>query len=127
MPARLYLGGVYAARHENVRALALWQSLLADTPSDAPWRAALIDRIAALSATSGQAPDVGAMVAGLAARLRARPDDSQGWQRLLRAYAVLGDGAKAKAALADARAALKNDSTAMAALAAEAKELKLEK
>jgi cytochrome c-type biogenesis protein CcmH len=127
IPARLYLGAVYAARHENARALVLWQSLLADTPTDAPWRAALIDRIAALSASSGQAPDIGAMVAGLAERLRAHPRDPQGWQRLVRAYAVLGDRAKASAALVDARAALKSDSTAQAALNGEAKELKLEK
>jgi cytochrome c-type biogenesis protein CcmH len=127
LPARLYLGAVYAARHENARALALWQSLLADTPPDAPWRAGLIDRIAALGASSGQAPDIGAMVAGLAARLRAQPNDPQGWQRLVRAYVVLGDGAKANAALADARSALKKDPSAMAALTAEAKELKLQK
>src|SRR6202789_3469390 len=127
LPARLYLGAVYAARHENGRALALWQSLLADTPPDAPWRAGLIDRIAALSASSGQAPDIAAMVAGLAARLRAQPNDPQGWQRLVRAYVVLGDSAKANAALADARSALKQDSSAMAALNVEAKELKLQK
>jgi len=125
--ARLYLGSVYAARHDTARALVLWRSVLADTPADAPWRAALVDRIAALSASSGQAPDIGAMVASLAQRLRAHPQDPDGWQRLVRAYAVLGDGAKAKAALAEGRAALKSDPAALAQLDAESKELKLEK
>ena len=67
------------------------------------------------------------MVAGLAARLKAQPDDAQGWQRLVRAYAVLGDNAKAIAALSDARKAMAKNPDALTALDAEAKELKLEK
>ncbi|GGF33424.1 cytochrome c-type biogenesis protein CycH [Aliidongia dinghuensis] len=38
------------------------------------------------------------MVEGLAARLEAHPDDLAGWQRLARAYVVLGEGQKAEAA-----------------------------
>ena len=38
------------------------------------------------------------MVEGLAARLQANPDDLPGWQRLARAYVVLGEGQKAEAA-----------------------------
>jgi len=125
--ARFYLGLAYASRRDVPRALALWESLLADTPPTAPWRAMLIDRIAALKASTGEAPDIAAMVAGLAARLRASPNDPQGWQRLVRAYAVLGDAAKAQDALADARGALKNNPVALAAISGEAKELKLEK
>jgi cytochrome c-type biogenesis protein CcmH len=44
------------------------------------------------------------MVASLAARLQAHPDDPGGWVRLVRAYAVLGDTAKRDAAYATARA-----------------------
>ena len=40
---------------------------------------------------------------GLAARLRTRPDDPEGWARLVRAYAVLGREAELQAALAHAR------------------------
>jgi cytochrome c-type biogenesis protein CcmH len=40
------------------------------------------------------------MVEGLAARLQAAPDDAAGWQRLGRAYRVLGEKEKAEAALA---------------------------
>jgi len=125
--ARYYLGFAYASRRDVPRALALWESLLADTPPTAPWRVMLIDRIAALKASTGAAPDIAAMVSGLAERLRASPNDPQGWQRLIRAYAVLGDAAKAQGALADARSALKDNPAALAALGNEAKELKLEK
>jgi cytochrome c-type biogenesis protein CcmH len=61
------------------------------------------------------------MVAALAARLKTDPNDAQGWQRLIRAYSVLGDKTKAQAALANARAAMKSNATALAALNAEAK------
>jgi cytochrome c-type biogenesis protein CcmH len=39
------------------------------------------------------------MVAGLAARLQTNPDDPEGWVRLVRAYAVLGETEKREAAL----------------------------
>ena len=49
------------------------------------------------------------MVAGLAARLQQNGDDIDGWERLLRAYMVLGERAKAQAAAGDARKALAGD------------------
>jgi len=125
--ARYYLGMAFVAHGENAKAIAMWQSLVADAPPNAPWRQELVDRIAALTASSGAAPpDIGAMVAGLDARLKQNPDDPAGWQRLVRAYHVLGDDAKARTALADGRAALAKNADALAALSAEAKELKLE-
>jgi len=65
------------------------------------------------------------MVQSLAARLSLHPDDPEGWQRLIRSYAVLGARDKAVAALADARRALRNNPAALAQLAREAGELKL--
>jgi cytochrome c-type biogenesis protein CcmH len=124
--ARYFLGLAYASRHENGKAAALWQSLLADAKTPTLHNE-LIDRLAALKAQNGQAPDISAMVAGLAARLKTNPDDPEGWQRLIRAYAVLGDADKAQQALADARAALKDNKAAMAAIDQEAKELNLTK
>jgi len=123
--ARYYLGQVYASRNDSARALALWRSLLADTPPNAPWRAALVDRIAMLTAQGGGGPDISVMVQSLAARLSLHPDDPEGWQRLIRSYAVLGARDKAVAALADARRALRNNPAALAQLAREAGELKL--
>ncbi len=125
--ARYFLGFAYAARGQNAKAIALWQSLLKDAPANASYRQELIDRIAALSASSGGTPDIAAMVAGLAARLKGQPNDAPGWQRLVRAYAVLGDKPKANAALKDARKAMAKNADALAALKAEAIELRLEK
>jgi cytochrome c-type biogenesis protein CcmH len=123
--ARYYLGQAYAARRDNTAALAMWRSLLADAPPGAPWRGLVIDRVASLTAQAGQAPDIAAMVERLAARLKSQPADAEGWQRLMRAYAVLGDAAKARSALGEARTALKNDPTALSALADTARSLHL--
>ncbi len=106
--ARYYLGLAYAARGQNMMAQALWESLLAEAPPNAPWRGELIDRLAALKAAGGQAPDISAMsVRG--SWLRAsepQPNDLQGWERLIRAYAVLGDERQgACSALTNARKA----------------------
>ncbi|MBS0536860.1 MAG: c-type cytochrome biogenesis protein CcmI [Proteobacteria bacterium] len=49
------------------------------------------------------------MVARLAERLKENGDDVAGWQRLLRAYMVLGERDKAKSAAGDARKALASD------------------
>jgi cytochrome c-type biogenesis protein CcmH len=119
--SRFYLGQVYALRGDRSRALAMWNSLLADTPANTQLHEALVDRIAALTSQSGGAPDIAAMVAGLAARLKANPNDAQGWQRLIRAYSVLGDKTKAQTALTDARAAMKSNAPALKAIDAEAK------
>jgi cytochrome c-type biogenesis protein CcmH len=127
LKARYYMGVDYAARGDNARAIAVWESLLQDIPPETQIHGVLVDRIAALKSTSGGAPNIAAMVESLAARLKAEPDDPEGWQRLIRAYTVLGDQNKAHAALADARIALRADPAATAALATEALELKLEK
>ncbi len=126
LAARYFLGFAHAARGDKPGAIALWQSLLADAPANAPYRQELIDRIAVLSAATGNAPDIAAMVAGLAARLKANPTDPAGWQRLVKAYAVLGQRDRAKTALKDARTALAKDRAALSALSAEAKALALE-
>jgi cytochrome c-type biogenesis protein CcmH len=118
--ARFYLGQVAAQRGDNARALALWSSLLQEIPSSNPLHDMLLNRVAALRAQTGMAPDINAMVEGLAARLKARPNDAPGWARLVRAYSVLGKKKEAQQALLDGRAALKTDAAGLAALNAEA-------
>jgi cytochrome c-type biogenesis protein CcmH len=49
------------------------------------------------------------MVARLADRLKENSNDIEGWQRLLRAYMVLGERDKAQSAASDARRALASD------------------
>src|SRR6185312_5789961 len=59
------------------------------------------------AAFAGKSPEeqkqcIQTMVAGLAERLKANPDDIEGWQRLARSYTVLGQPDKAREALASA-------------------------
>jgi len=125
---RFYLGLAHADRGERDAALALWRDLLADTPPSAPWRRMLVDRIAVLSAGEGGAPDAGAiraMVDGLAQRLNDNPDDAEGWLRLVRSYAVLGEEAKARDALSSAYGAMAGNAEARTKLDTLARELDL--
>ena len=63
------------------------------------------------------------MVDGLEERLKSKPADLDGWQRLIRARAVLGDMDKARRAYASAKEQFKADAPATAALAQSAKQL----
>jgi cytochrome c-type biogenesis protein CcmH len=63
------------------------------------------------------------MVDGLAARLKAKPDDPDGWVELMRARMVLGDPAAAAAAYRDARKALAGPPDRLAMLAQAARQL----
>jgi cytochrome c-type biogenesis protein CcmH len=103
-----------------------WRALLDDAPSDAPWKdlvGAALARVtsgppasggpsAADMAAAENMPEAGrtemirGMVQRLADRLHADGKDADGWMRLVRAYAILGDRDKAKGAAADARRAL---------------------
>jgi cytochrome c-type biogenesis protein CcmH len=126
-PKARYFIGLAAEQDGNTEGAAtIWRALLADAPADAQWtgfvRAALTrvtgvppaapgpnaaDIAAAANMTEDQRADViRGMVAGLAERLRDNGADVEGWLRLVRAYAVLGDRDKAKGAAADAKRAL---------------------
>jgi cytochrome c-type biogenesis protein CcmH len=125
--ARFFVGQALAAHGDKAGALELWNGLLAEAPANSPLHQTLVDRIALLTAQGGgAAPDPKAMVAGLAARLKDNPNDAAGWQRLIRAYSVLGDRAQAQDALATARKTFVGKSDVLTTLDAQAKELKLE-
>ena len=127
-PARFYLGMAKAAHNDRAGAMTLWGSLLADVPATAPLHQILVDRMAMLTSQSGPggAPNPRAMVAMLAERLKADPNDALGWVRLMRAYTVLGETAKAKEALVSARKAFADNKDAQTAFTTAAKALKLE-
>jgi cytochrome c-type biogenesis protein CcmH len=65
------------------------------------------------------------MVESLEARLKVDSRDQDGWQRLIRSWSVLGETAKAEAALAQARKALAGDAKAITELNAFARGLGL--
>lgn len=94
----------------------------AATPAGIPEGGAAI---AALPADQ-QAGMIRSMVERLAGRLAQDGHDAEGWLRLVRAYSVLGEGDKARAALTDARRWLKDDPSALDRLQGLAHELGLE-
>lgn len=91
LETRYWDGRVAVEAGEVARGVAVWRALADDAGLDPARRVALESEIA--QAEGGGSPQVDAAIAGmvdrLAARLRAQPDDPQGWTQLARAYAVL--------------------------------------
>ena len=145
MEPRFYLALAAEQQGDKAKALEGYAKLLADAPADAPFAPMVRERIARLGgeapSASSPAPSPGAaiaamppaeretmirgMVEGLAARLAANGGSLEEWSRLVRAYTVLREPEKARAALDDARKALGANASAMAALEALANELGL--
>jgi cytochrome c-type biogenesis protein CcmH len=127
--ARYYLARGKVADGDVAGGLADWRALMAGLPANDPGRAALAQEIAQVE-TQGRLPSdqpaadqnpqvqgmIAGMVEGLAARLAQSPDDPDGWVRLVRAYAVLGETAKRDAALASATARFKDQPKVLSAL-----------
>jgi cytochrome c-type biogenesis protein CcmH len=125
--ARYFLGLADEQDGNRAGAAARWRAMLEEAPAGAPWvgfvRAAL-GRVTGEPVPEAQGPsdaDVAAaanmndeqrvemirgMVGRLSDRLHAQGGDVEGWLRLVRAYAVLGDRDKAKGAAVEARHAL---------------------
>ncbi|MGZ6019416.1 MAG: c-type cytochrome biogenesis protein CcmI [Phenylobacterium sp.] len=118
LPARFQMAAAKFRDGDKAGAVADWKALLAEMPVSDPRRANVQAAIAhaegepaappAAAAPGGlseeQMTAVRGMVAGLAQRLAASPDDPAGWVQLVKAYAVLGDTQKRDAALKTARA-----------------------
>jgi len=112
LAARFHLARLQIAQGDKAGGLAAWRQLLADLPANDSRRQELTDAIAQVEGApaavqavpEAQLAMIQGMVAGLAQRLKTHPDDPEGWTRLVRAYAVLGDTARRDAALAEARA-----------------------
>ena len=134
--ARFYLALATEQDGKKADAIRDYQSLLADSPPDAPWRSVVSARLAALKGGPAPATDAAAipeaqrpMIEGMVSRLATRLASNGGsvdeWSRLIRAYAVLHEADKAKAALADAHKALASNANAVASLDALARDLGL--
>jgi cytochrome c-type biogenesis protein CcmH len=131
-------------------AATAYRALLDSAPADAPWRAPVLERLTAVDPAQAKklappkpergptADDVAAagqmtpeartqmiagMVAGLEQRLAGDGRDAEGWQKLIRAYVVMGNKDKARIALRNAQAALAGNKDGLAAVNAAAKEL----
>ncbi len=137
LKSKYYIGIAAEQDGDNTKAAAIWIDMLKAGPPDAPWvpvvrealtRIGAAPPVAALppmAQTPGpNAADIAAaggmsekdrgdmirgMVARLAEKLKEDGRDFDGWQRLLRAYVVLGERDKANAAAADARKALASE------------------
>ncbi len=123
--ARYHLARARMAKGEVAAGLTVWRAVQAGLAADDPRAKGLAQEIAAVEKTGHlpepepQAPalaGVGAdqmvfirnMVTSLATRLKASPDDPQGWARLVRSYGVLGDKPAQAQALTEARRLFKN-------------------
>lgn len=149
LKARFFLGLAAEQDGDKPKAATIWRALLEQAPAGAPWietvREALArvgggpPQVAAAPGPSTQEVEAAAgmsaedrnamirgMVAKLADRLKQQGDDLEGWQRLLRAYMVLGERDKAVAAAADAKQALAGNPDKLRRIEDAAKDLGIE-
>ncbi|WP_460449455.1 c-type cytochrome biogenesis protein CcmI [Alsobacter sp. SYSU BS001988] len=142
--ARFYRALAFEQDGATEQALAIYGELASEAPPGSPVRIRLNEKISSLGGSppdqpSGAAADaiasmpagerqdaIRSMVAGLDARLAANGADVEGWLRLVRSYMVLGEPAKARDALARARAALAGDAPGLGRIEALGRELKIE-
>jgi cytochrome c-type biogenesis protein CcmH len=124
--ARYFLGVAAEQDGRGADAGKIWQAILADAPADAPWRGVVQEALARVNGSAPPLPKSAEATAGgmseadrstmihgmvdrLAARLKQNGDDVEGWLRLVRAYTVLKEPEKSRAARDDARRALGQD------------------
>lgn len=134
--ARYYLAKAAIVDGDVGGGLGRWRALLADLPALDARRLTLAAEIDATEragrlsepqtqesapSTSDMTGAIRGMVDSLATRLAAHPDDPDGWVRLVRAYAVLGDDAARDEALGAARRRYAGRPDELAALAEAAK------
>jgi cytochrome c-type biogenesis protein CcmH len=111
--ARFALAQAQVLRGDKAGGVAAFRSIVASLPPGDPRAPSINAAIAeAEGVTAPTAPPQGlsadqltavrGMVQGLSDRLRTSPDDPEGWVRLVRAYAVLGESDKRDAALKSA-------------------------
>jgi cytochrome c-type biogenesis protein CcmH len=142
---RFYLALAQGQDGDTPAAISAWRALLTGAPAEgAPWVDAARAELARLeeqgprggptgadiaAASSLSAEDraglIDGMVASLAERLSAQPNDPEGWARLIRSYVVLGRMDDATTALARAREVFAGDTARQADLAALARSLGL--
>lgn len=149
LKAHFFLGLAAEQDGDRTKAASIWRGMLDGAPADAPWQPMVREALARVGGTSPaiaaapgpSAADVNAaagmnekdrnemvrgMVARLADRLKQNADDLDGWQRLLRAYIVLGERDKALAAAGEAKRAFASDPDKLKRIQDTIKEMGLE-
>jgi cytochrome c-type biogenesis protein CcmH len=137
LKSKYYTGIAAEQDGDKAKAADIWTDMLKDAPPDAAWAPMVREALTRVGGTppaavappiagsaGPSAADVAAagtmsekdrgdmirgMVARLADKLKQDGNDLEGWQRLLRAYMVLGERDKAAAAATDAKKALASD------------------
>lgn len=108
--ARFYLANAKAEAGQRAEAAADLDALLSEMPASDPRRQVVANALAELKGQPEPKGDpaelamIQGMVSRLAGKLETDPNNPDGWVRLVRAYAVLGDTDKRDAAYASARA-----------------------
>ena len=149
--SRFYVGLALEQENKKDEALAAYNDLVKVSPPDAPWLELVNQHIAIVNGTAPAADNPNApgnptaadvqaaqgmaagdrdqmirnMVAGLDEKLKADPNNFDGWMRLVRSYAMLKDTVKAQDALTRALAAFPATGDQGKAILAQAKELGL--
>lgn len=141
--ARFLMAAALAQEGRRDEAAGAFRAMLVDLPEASPWRETILRSIADLEGgpraapvpdedagglilDKDQAEMIGEMVAGLDRRLREKPDDAAGWQRLVQSYVVLQKPDEAADALARGISALGAGGEAAAGLRAFAAGLGVE-
>ena len=141
--ARFYDALALKQEGKAAEAKAAFDAFLKDTPADAPWRDMLLSEMKDMNAkppaldqqtvanasnmsASDQQAMIRSMVDGLEQKLATNPDNLDGWLRLIRARAVLGDTDKAKAAYKKALDQYAGNQDALGQLSALGKEMNIE-
>src|SRR3569832_2142892 len=128
--SQFFLGLAAEQDGDKAKAASVWNAMIKNAPNGAPWVdtvKAAIARVTGKAPAAAPGPDAGqvaaaqqmseqdrtamirGMVGRLADKLKQDGGDVDGWQRLLRAYDVLGDSDKTTAADGDAKRALASD------------------
>lgn len=145
--AQLFLAMALVQEGKTAEAKTALEAQLAASPADAPWRPLVVNALASLENStndkiakgpSQEELDAAAqmsgedrmamietMVAGLAERLKSKPDNMSDWQKLIRSYLVMGKRDEALKALENAQIAFKDDGAKQGQIRAFAKELGL--
>jgi cytochrome c-type biogenesis protein CcmH len=147
LKARYFVGLAAEQDGRRSEAAGIWRAMLAQAPAGAPWAELVRQSLARVDPAAVPEPPgpssrdmaaaanlnpaarsemVRGMVERLAARLQRDGTDVDGWLRLVRAYAVLGERDRARSALGDARRALAAEPEKLQRLRELAKDLGLE-